>query len=1061
MQKEVINILRTSAPLAGSSASVGASALKDILRQRLVQYYQALDKDIDLSDGPLEDLQLETATEALCVIERLQAILIASNSPEFASIPAKSGSKPSEGTLHEGVAIGTRDLAQIRTLISIIFKWALEPLLGRVIAATPTKPSPKHHGGAQIIDLTDVPADYETLSSAVTRLMHLLLPGGLQGPLAETIISLTLLNRHLTDILTPCIVLGWMPKRQATDSVRPVDDLRPLVIHLLSILPASQTIAALGGILSHPPSALSYVRKSCGFLLSRQLLRPEGVPGLLAVVFGEEDVSGDDAPLEKLEHVGRLLCTVPTGTKPNEYYENVITRLITILSTNPETIPPAHRRAAAFSLSRMLLSGHRPTPGVASGILLTKLHLPFLVPSPRIPVQGEDEAPTATLKQRDLSPSISLSILQTLLTNADPSPTFISSLLTPIIPTLYAILFRLDQTKTSDPATKDSLKSLLMTWGRVVCASEGLQTLWSIINGEGGEWQVDMTGTLTRVEELTRAPSLSLFTPESLRQAEDSGEFSVDSNPLDLRPDPVHFVKFLNSLDRSDISSELFMRMLEAYREVKSEADADPLRTLMYLQLILQMQSQLTADGTSSNILKKPAYILSFIKHALESANKLTISSGKRSKPSSAGLRMEDLRIVEEEDEELEDEDSDDEAQRRSGDQEMLVTAVDLLLSVLEANPDLSARTAPILNDIFSLLEPLSKDSSETLRPLVREARMVMTARLASTSASFPEMKTSATHEDSPQQIYQKALKLLQDPLLPVRAHGLLLLRQLVSTRRTKSGLEEPSIDRALVPAILSIFLQSIQDDDSYMYLNAVQGLAAMVDGFGKEVLKGLVDIYSQGLDGLGGSGMTQQDVDARTRVGEALGQVIRRCGDVLPAYGDLLVPPLFAVMSASHFPTTMRTSALSLLAQCAKTDSLVLLPYSADLSTAMIDLLQLESVRAPPRKDPASPDGGLAEDKETCALGTMDSQPTSTNSKFPPLRRVALHFLLLLVQACTMRLYDSPGTEHVGFPVSLMRRGKSTLGYIAATDEDGVVRVMARETLEGLEQLEGAMVGL
>lgn len=194
-----------------------------------------------------------------------------------------------------------------------------------------------------------------------------------------------------------------------------------------------------------------------------------------------------------------------------------------------------------------------------------------------------------------------------------------------------------------------------------------------------------------------------------------------------------------------------------------------------------------------------------------------------------------------------------------------------------------------MLNDIFDLLEPLSKAPEEELRSLAREARMVMTARLASTSESAGRKRGHASSDDAedPQETYQKALKLLQDPLLPVRAHGLMLLRQLVSARKEPSGkLSEPSLDRALIPGILSIFMQSVQDDDSYMFLNAVQGLSAMVDGFGKEVLRNLVSVYSDGLDGLSASTMSQHDVDMRTRVGEALGQVIRRCGDALPSYG-------------------------------------------------------------------------------------------------------------------------------------------------------------------------------
>ena len=156
---------------------------------------------------------------------------------------------------------------------------------------------------------------------------------------------------------------------------------------------------------------------------------------------------------------------------------------------------------------------------------------------------------------------------------------------------------------------------------------------------------------------------------------------------------------------------------------------------------------------------------------------------------------------------------------------------------------------------------------------------MVITARMASTSVS----QMVLPNNESSQEMYQKALKLLQDPILPVRAHGLLLLRQIITSTKDSDA------DRSLVPAILSIFLQCIEDDDSYMFLNAVQGLAVMVDKFGKDVLKGLVDVYSRGLNGSGAAALTQHEVDVRIRVGEALGQVIRRCGEALGSYGKLL----------------------------------------------------------------------------------------------------------------------------------------------------------------------------
>jgi len=173
---------------------------------------------------------------------------------------------------------------------------------------------------------------------------------------------------------------------------------------------------------------------------------------------------------------------------------------------------------------------------------------------------------------------------------------------------------------------------------------------------------------------------------------------------------------------------------------------------------------------------------------------------------------------------------------------------------------------------------------------------MVLTARLASTSFasenSSPK-KSRVSDDEDPKAIYQKALTLLQDPLLPVRAHGLLLLRQLASSKSPRPEAPTklaPALDPALVPGVLSIFLQSIQDEDSYIFLNAVQGLAAMVEGFGKEVLRGLVADYVRGLDGVGAGALDQGEVDVRVRIGEALGQVIKRCGEALPAYGTSYV---------------------------------------------------------------------------------------------------------------------------------------------------------------------------
>ena len=188
-------------------------------------------------------------------------------------------------------------------------------------------------------------------------------------------------------------------------------------------------------------------------------------------------------------------------------------------------------------------------------------------------------------------------------------------------------------------------------------------------------------------------------------EAEKNGELNIDSNLFDLRPDPAHFVGFLKMVNRPDISSSLFVRLLEAYRAVKSENRGDPLRyaaitypssfhpyilcrTLLYLQLITQIQTRLADTSSSTNILKKPEHILMFVKHALDDAQLPKKFQRPARRPKRAGLGLDDLKIVAESGDEdemgSEDSDDEDEGSTNTAPDEITVTALNLLLALLE-----------------------------------------------------------------------------------------------------------------------------------------------------------------------------------------------------------------------------------------------------------------------------------------------------------------------------------------------------------------------------------------
>jgi hypothetical protein len=105
------------------------------------------------------------------------------------------------------------------------------------------------------------------------------------------------------------------------------------------------------------------------------------------------------------------------------------------------------------------------------------------------------------------------------------------------------------------------------------------------------------------------------------------------------------------------------------------------------------MQTQLSGTNTSSNILSKPEHILSFVKHALQSA--VAPQSDLTPRNAENDFLVENLRITPADDQSSNEGDSDDEESCLIGESnnEITNTALNLLLSILEG-----ALTLPALN---------------------------------------------------------------------------------------------------------------------------------------------------------------------------------------------------------------------------------------------------------------------------------------------------------------------------------------------------------------------------
>jgi hypothetical protein len=210
--------LSDGACLVDSSPAAPSLDLKSVLVNRLSRYYDRRSSGSVSNTITLEETQFITAREALSVLDRVQRIL---------------GDADTETKTNP--LIGTRDLGELRTLLSVVFKWGVDPLLSKVVAAWPSKNDPPESKGPRIIDLTTSAEDYELISSLVSELMNLLFPSDLKGGISQTLITTTVLDRHAIDLLRPCISLGWVPKYLASDSRPALDTARPFTLRVLNL----------------------------------------------------------------------------------------------------------------------------------------------------------------------------------------------------------------------------------------------------------------------------------------------------------------------------------------------------------------------------------------------------------------------------------------------------------------------------------------------------------------------------------------------------------------------------------------------------------------------------------------------------------------------------------------------------------------------------------------------------------------------------------------------------------------------------------------------------------
>lgn len=229
----------------------------------------------------------------------------------------------------------------------------------------------------------------------------------------------------------------------------------------------------------------------------------------------------------------------------------------------------------------------------------------------------------------------------------------------------------------------------------------------------------------------------------------------------------------------------------------------------------------------------------------------------------------------------------------------IVFAVIALQIDNLVRNED-NSKTWSLFDPLVESLEHLvKKHPLERIRSGADELRLAIQTRgfvfnKDSTASSEASRSSSKSGKG---QAFKSAWDQLSDPFLPVQGHAILTLSRLLK-KKDPEALKNR--DR-----LLKVFLDSLEHEDSYIYLMGIQALGSLADVFTEQVVQALVGQLEQFIDTEEPKLVTEYDAskidtpttqpvrrpaEVRLKVGEALLQVVRLVGPLIPKYKRVLL---------------------------------------------------------------------------------------------------------------------------------------------------------------------------
>ncbi|CCH45096.1 hypothetical protein BN7_4674 [Wickerhamomyces ciferrii] len=467
----------------------------------------------------------------------------------------------------------------------------------------------------------------------------------------------------------------------------------------------------------------------------------------------------------------------------------------------------------------------------------------------------------------------------------ETTPEFLNELYSQIILNLWAYYLYLRK-KNHDFAS--ILENLLTSFFTITSNNEFLENI--ILNlaktsGENWEFQTILENKLSKI---VKTNDLETISSEEIFDDLDVGLNSI--------------VSILKNLD-NDIIRKQFLIVLNRWitkqtTTVTTLNDENPFLILIDLKFLEKIN-----DNFKDSLMDKPEDLLIVIEKLLVSK-----SLGKDALEIETNDNLEENGEVDSDDED----ENDDQVSSSGGGIGVLLELLSAILS--ETNESELFKHKTTLEKISKILTKFSDDKQ--CIALHKRIEFFLKTDHKSTPINDELSKDK--------ELLEKAITSINDPLTPIRAHGLYLLRQLIIKKSSVLTLD----------FVLELHIVQLQDQEPFIYLNVIRSLNELIEFDQEGTLEFLLKFYNN----------SEEKLDDRLKIGEVLIKFIEKSGELFMGHlANNVISTNLQIIRDFNQDNRIRMSSMSIIGQSLRTNAIGLDSFIKDALDCSIGILEFE----------------------------------------------------------------------------------------------------------------------